>query len=112
MTTQTHEFQAEVSQLLRLVVDSLYSQKEVFLRELVSNASDAIDKRRFEALTDKSLDSAGQDPVIRVIPDLDAKTLVIADTGIGMSKEELTRELGTIARSGSKAFLEAAAGGD
>ncbi len=101
-----HSFQAEVSQVLRLVIHSLYSHKEIFLRELVSNASDALDKLRFKAITAPEL--LGDDPTlaIRVRPDRDKGTLTIEDTGIGMTAEELVRDLGTVAHSGSRAFLE------
>ncbi len=102
---ETHRFEAEVSQVLRLVINSLYSNKEIFVRELVSNASDALDKLRYRALTDHSLDASVLEVV--VTPDRDAKTLTLADTGIGMSKDELVANLGTIARSGSRAFVDA-----
>ncbi|MFT7580569.1 MAG: molecular chaperone HtpG [Myxococcota bacterium] len=106
MTVETHRFEAEVGQVLRLVINSLYSNQEIFVRELVSNASDALDKLRYEALTDHSL--VGDQPLeIRVVPDSDAKTLTIEDTGIGMTHDELTENLGTVAKSGSKAFVEA-----
>jgi molecular chaperone HtpG len=102
----SHEFEAEVGQVLHLVIHSLYSHKEVFLRELVSNASDALDKLRFRAVTEPGL-LAGEDALeIRITPDREKRTLTIEDTGVGMTQEELTRELGTVARSGSKAFLE------
>lgn len=102
---QTHEFQAETQQLLHLMIHSLYSNKEIFLRELVSNASDAIDKLRFEALTDKSL-LGSDEPSIDISFDADAGTLTVRDTGIGMSRDEVIDNLGTIARSGTKKFLE------
>src|SRR5450755_1554782 len=103
---QTREFQAETKQVLHLVIHSLYSHKEIFLRELISNASDALDKLRFRALTDPSL-LAGDVPLeIRIVADKEKGTLTIEDTGIGMTHEELVRDLGTVARSGSKAFLE------
>lgn len=103
---KTHDFEAEVSQVLHLVIHSLYSHKEVFLRELVSNASDALDKLRFRALTDPALMAGEEALEIRILVDRVAGTLTIEDTGIGMTEAELTRELGTVARSGSKAFLE------
>ncbi len=106
--TQTHPFQAEVNQLLRLVIDSLYSNKEIFLRELVSNASDALDKLRFEALTRPELLEAGGRPEVRLSYDAAAGTLTIDDNGIGMTEAELVQNLGTIAHSGTRAFLEAA----
>jgi len=102
----THEFEAEVGQVLHLVIHSLYSHKEVFLRELVSNASDALDKLRFRALTEPTLLEGDTALEIRITADREKRTLTIEDNGVGMTKEELTRELGTVARSGSKAFLE------
>lgn len=102
----THRFEAEVSQVLRLVINSLYSNKEIFVRELISNASDAIDKLRFESITKPEL--LGDDPEfrIRVIPNAQDKTLTIEDNGVGMSREELITNLGTIAHSGSRQFIE------
>ncbi|CAL9089452.1 unnamed protein product [Musa acuminata var. zebrina] len=101
------EYQAEVSRLLDLIVHSLYSHKEVFLRELVSNASDALDKLRFLSVTDSSLLGDAGDLEIRVKPDPDNGTIMITDTGIGMTKEELIDCLGTIAQSGTSRFLNA-----
>ena len=103
MTTERHEFSAEVGRLLDLVVHALYSDREIFLRELVANAADATDRRRFEALTDPAL-TPPADAAIRVAPDKEARTITIADSGVGMSKEELSSNLGTIARSGTRAF--------
>ena len=102
-TTERHEFSAEVGRLLDLVVHSLYSDREIFLRELVANAADATDRRRFEALTDPAIAPSG-DGSVRIVPDKAARTITISDAGVGMSKEELTRNLGTIARSGTRAF--------
>lgn len=102
---ETHEFQAEVQQVLKLVIHSLYSNKEIFLRELVSNASDACDKLRFEALQDASL-AGGGEPAIELRVDGEARTLSVIDNGIGMSHDELAANLGTIARSGTREFLE------
>src|SRR4029077_3131814 len=99
-------FEAEVSQVLSLVINSLYSNKEVFLRELVSNAADALDKLRFESIQDQSLLPAGYQAKIRLIPDEQAKTLTIWDNGVGMSEAALTKDLGTVARSGSKELVE------
>ncbi|MBX3157797.1 MAG: molecular chaperone HtpG [Deltaproteobacteria bacterium] len=99
-----HEFQAEVRQLLDLMVHSLYSDKDIFLRELISNASDAIDKLRFESLTSEGL--AAAEPQIRLEPDAEKRTLAIADTGIGMTREEVVANIGTIAKSGTKEFLK------
>lgn len=101
------EYQAEVSRLLDLIVHSLYSQKEIFLRELVSNASDALDKLRFLSVTDESLLEATPELVIRIKTDLTAGTITITDTGIGMTKEELIDSLGTIAQSGTAKFVKA-----
>ncbi|MEQ6434723.1 molecular chaperone HtpG [Comamonas sp. w2-DMI] len=110
MTKQTHSFQAEVAQLLHLVTHSLYSNQEIFLRELISNASDACDKLRFEALNDSSLYGDQPNLEVRVSFDKAAKTLTIADTGIGMSEQEAIENLGTIAKSGTKAFVEKLSG--
>ena len=104
--TTTYPFQAEVSQVLHLVIHSLYSHKEIFLRELVSNASDALDKLRFRALTEPDLSRATPTLAIRIRADREKRTLTIEDTGVGMTEEELVRDLGTVARSGSRAFLE------
>lgn len=102
-----HAFEAEVSEVLRLVIHSLYSNREIFLRELISNASDALDKLRFEALTSPELLPPDTTLGIRLQANPDDNTLTISDNGIGMSREDLISHLGTIARSGSKAFLEA-----
>ncbi|KQJ90630.1 hypothetical protein BRADI_4g32941v3 [Brachypodium distachyon] len=101
------EYQAEVSRLMDLIVHSLYSHKEVFLRELVSNASDALDKLRFLSVTDPSMLSDGAEMEIRIKPDPDAGTITITDSGIGMTKDELKDCLGTIAQSGTSKFLKA-----
>jgi molecular chaperone HtpG len=101
---ERHEFQAEVSQLLDLMVHSLYSDKDIFLRELISNASDALDKLRFEQLTKTDL-AAGADLCIRIEPDSEKRTISIVDNGIGMSRDEVIKNIGTIARSGTKEFL-------
>ena len=106
MSTETHSFQAEVNQVLHLVIHSLYSNKDVFLRELISNASDALDKLRFAALTDPSLTEHDPSLHIRISTDDAAGTITIDDNGIGMTKEELTEHLGTVARSGSRALVE------
>ncbi|MEG0554896.1 MAG: molecular chaperone HtpG [Comamonas sp.] len=110
MTKQTHSFQAEVAQLLHLVTHSLYSNQEIFLRELISNASDACDKLRFEALNDSSLYGDQPNLEVRVSFDEKAKTLTITDTGIGMSQQEAIDNLGTIAKSGTKAFMDKLSG--
>ena len=105
MTKQTHAFQAEVKQILHLVTHSLYSNKEIFLRELVSNASDACDKLRFEALDNNALYEDQPNLEVRVLFDADAKTITIRDNGIGMSAEEAAAHLGTIAKSGTREFM-------
>ena len=105
MSTQKHAFQAEVAQLLHLVTHSLYSNKEIFLRELISNASDACDKLRFEALADASLYGDQPELRVRIAFDKDARTLSIADSGIGMSEAEAIEHLGTIAKSGTREFM-------
>jgi len=102
---ETKAFQAEVSELLNLMVHSVYSETDIFLRELISNASDACDKLRYEAIGNPSLIGDGEPPKIRIIPDKEAKTLTIADSGIGMDRQELIDNLGTIARSGTKSFV-------
>ncbi|MBO1076147.1 molecular chaperone HtpG [Roseomonas marmotae] len=107
-TVERHEFGAEVGRLLELVVHALYSEREIFLRELVANAADAVDRRRFEALTDSKL-SLPAEARVRVVPDKDARTLTISDPGIGMSKSDLAQHLGTIARSGTLAFAKSLA---
>src|ERR1700685_2793203 len=99
------EFQTEVSQLLQLIIHSLYSHPEIFLRELISNSSDALDKHRYRTLTDDAYKSVPFDPRIDLDLDEEPKTLTIADTGIGMNEEDLVSHLGTIARSGTKNFL-------
>ncbi|WP_158742584.1 molecular chaperone HtpG [Acidisphaera sp. L21] len=102
-TIERHEFGAEVGRLLDLVVHALYSDREIFLRELVANAADAIDRRRFAALTQSDL-ALPPDAAVRIVPDKEARTLTISDPGIGMDRESLVSNLGTIARSGTRAF--------
>ena len=106
-TAETVAFQAETKELLNLVIHSLYTNREIFLRELISNASDALDKLRVEALTHAEMKIDEGDLRIRIVPDADARTLRIIDNGIGMNREELIENIGTIAKSGTKAFLEA-----
>lgn len=101
------QFKAESRRLLEMMVNSIYTNREIFLRELISNASDALDKRYFEGLTDKSKNASKKDLWIKITPNKDARTLVIEDTGIGMTDKELESNLGTIARSGSAEFREA-----
>lgn len=107
---ETLEFQAEVSQVLNLVIRSLYSNKEIFLRELISNASDAAEKLRFEALTDDGLYESDPNLRIRVSLDKEAGTLTVSDNGIGMSRQEVTETIGTIASSGTRKFLDKLSG--
>jgi len=112
MTKETLGFQTEVKQLLHLMIHSLYSNKEIFLRELVSNASDACDKLRFEALNNEALFEGDGELKIRVAFDKDARTLTISDNGIGMNREEVIKNIGTIARSGTKEFFSQLSGDD
>src|SRR3954452_18155704 len=102
---KSQPFQAEVAELLHLMVHSVYSETDIFLRELISNASDACDKLRYEAIANPGLIADGAPPEIRIRPDKKADTLTIVDTGIGMDRQELIDNLGTIARSGTKSFL-------
>src|ERR1700720_3375534 len=103
--SESQPFQAEVSELLHLMVHSVYSETDIFLRELISNASDACDKLRYEAIAHPELIADGEPPKIRIVPNRKDDTLVVADTGIGMDRQELIDNLGTIARSGTRSFL-------
>src|SRR5437762_9113490 len=104
-SVESQPFQAEVSELLHLMVHSVYSETDIFLRELISNASDACDKLRYEAIAKPELIEDGEPPKISIVPNKQDNTLVIADSGIGMDRQELIDDLGTIARSGTKSFV-------
>src|SRR5262249_9766980 len=107
MSAETLQFKTELKQVLDIIIHSLYSHKDIFLRELISNASDAIDTLRFESLTKPELkDAVPAEFKIKLLPDLKAGTLTISDNGIGMAKADVVENLGTIAKSGTRAFLE------
>merc|ERR1719145_66986 len=109
--SEKHEFQAEVNRLMDIIINSLYTDKQVFLRELVSNAADALEKARFHSVQDDSFLGDTQDLEVKIEHDPDAKTISITDTGVGMSKADLINNLGTVAKSGTTNFLEAMAEG-
>ena len=106
MSAQTLQFKTELKQILDIIIHSLYSHKDIFLRELISNASDAIDTLRFQSLTKPELAEGDSNWKIKIVPNEEHGTLTISDNGIGMSRETIIENLGTIARSGTKAFLE------
>src|ERR1700734_3457687 len=108
---ESQPFQAEVSELLNLMVHSVYSETDIFLRELISNASDACDKLRYEAITRPELLDGAPDFAIKIDIDKKARTITVSDNGIGMTRDEMIENLGTIARSGTSAFLEKLADG-
>src|SRR5271156_2965110 len=107
---ETHRFQAEVVQILDLVIRSLYSNKEIFLRELISNASDAIDRLRMQLLAQSQVAESEGPLQIRVSFDEDARTITVADNGVGMSRQEVIKHIGTIAKSGTREFIQVLGG--
>ena len=109
-TVETHAFQAETRQVLQLMIHSLYSNKEIFLRELVSNASDALDRVRFAAISDDAVYEGDGDLRIEIETDEEAGTMTIRDNGIGMNREDVMENIGTIAKSGTKTFLDRLSG--
>jgi heat shock protein beta len=109
---ETHEFQAEVGRLMDIIINSLYTQKEIFLREVISNAADALDKLRFVSIQNPEILGDTKDLEIRVEYDSEAKSVTVRDTGIGMTRSDLIQNLGTIAKSGTTQFIEAIKGGN
>src|SRR3954453_14087533 len=107
VATQSYEFRAEIQQLLNILVHSLYTDREIFLRELISNASDALNRLQFEMLTNQDVIDPDAELAIRIGVDKEARTITISDTGIGMNRDEMIENLGTIAHSGALSFLKA-----